>query len=176
MDASIAEADHPTFLKLSQYPAYSHPAHTGGAAQKFMGAVYRHAVLLRKGQQQAGNALVCPKERCVVHMGGELPYRHGQIADHGHGQLWILTERPVAVLPVNGGNSAFGQCGGGRDPGLPVKKGRLAQDLSLTIDCEDPLRPVLRGEIAFDPSAADIIKVRGLRSLEINQLSRAIVL
>lgn len=104
-------------------------------------------------------------------MGGEQPYSTRQILQHGQGELGMLLKDDIQSVAVNRDHRAVaqGDCGG--NPGTAVKEGSLAQNIARMMDRKRALIPVGGADIAFDRTADQIIKMCGVASLKIDELT-----
>ena len=104
-------------------------------------------------------------QKGAVYMAREQAHRAGQILQHGDGQVRPAGKHRLQMLPVHRDQLARGDRHGGGDPWLPVKEGRLADELPAVVEGQGALIPVGRADKALHRSGEDIVKLRGLRVL-----------
>ena len=112
----------------------------------------------------AGDALV-RLQKGAVYMAREQAHRAGQILQHGDGQVRPAGKHRLQMLPVHRDQLARGDRHGGGDPWLPVKEGRLADELPAVVEGQGALVPVGGADKALHCPGEDIVKLRGLRVL-----------
>ena len=129
-----------------------------------MGTVEQTPGVRLEGQQMAGDALV-RLQKGAVYMAREQAHRAGQILQHGDGQVRPAGKHRLQMLPVHRDQLARGDRHGGGDPWLPVKEGRLADELPAVVEGQGALVPVGGADKALHCPGEDIVKLRGLRVL-----------
>ena len=128
-------------------------------------------LVLRHGEQVAGNALIRSQKSHGVHVVGQHPHRPSQHSCDGQEDLRVLPHLLLQGGAVDDHDLTAGDGDGGGDPGEFVKERRFAEDVACLVDSQDLFTAVLRVDEHLHATGFQVVEPVGGGALQVDELA-----